>query len=54
MLRGQQKEVMTPGQNEKRYLAGALNPQTGELIWVEGERKNSFLFIRLLWELHLH
>lgn len=54
MLRGQQKEVVTPGQNEKRYLAGALNPQTGELIWVEGERKNSFLFIRLLWELHLH
>lgn len=54
MLRGQQKEVVTPGQNQKRYLAGALNPQTGELIWVEGEQKNSFLFIRLLWELHLH
>jgi transposase len=54
MLRGQQKEVVTPGQNQKRYLAGALNPQTGELIWVEGETKNSFLFIRLLWELHLY
>lgn len=54
MLRGQQKEVATPGQNQKRYLAGALNPQTGKLIWVEGEKKNSFLFIRLLWELHLH
>ena len=25
MVTGQQKEVLTPGQNEKRYLAGALN-----------------------------
>ena len=54
MLRGQQKEVVTPGQNRKRYLAGAFNPKTGELIWVEGERKDSLLFIELLWELHLH
>lgn len=54
MLRGQQKEVATPGQNVKRYLAGALDAQTGELIWVEGDKKNSFLFIRLLWELTLH
>ena len=28
MNRGQQKEVVTPGQNEKRYLAGALNAKT--------------------------
>ena len=54
MLQGQQKEVLTPGQNEKRYLAGAFNPKTGELIWVEGEKKNSLLFIQLLWELHVH
>lgn len=52
MVPGQQKEVLTPGQNEKRYLAGALNAKTGELIWVEGDSKNSLLFIRLLWELH--
>jgi transposase len=51
MVRGQQKEVMTPGQNEKRYLAGAQDPRTGELTWVEGERKTSFLFIQLLWKL---
>jgi transposase len=51
MVRGQQKEVPTPGQNEKRYLAGAQDVRTGELIWVEGERKNSPLFILLLWEL---
>jgi transposase len=51
MVRGQQKEVVTPGQNEKRYLAGALNAKTKELIWVEGEKKNSLLFILLLWKL---
>jgi transposase len=51
MGRGQQKEVLTPGQNEKRYLAGALDAHSGELIWVEGDSKNSMLFVRLLWEL---
>jgi transposase len=51
MVRGQQKEVETPGQNEKWYLAGAKDARTGELIWVEGAKKNSLLFIRLLWEL---
>jgi transposase len=45
---GQQKEVPTPGKNVKRYLAGALNPRTGRLLWVEGERKTSALFIALL------
>src|SRR5262249_31736817 len=29
MLPGTQKQVPTPGQNEKRYLAGALNARTG-------------------------
>ena len=51
MVPGQQKQVVTPGKNEKRYLAGARDVRTGELIWVEGERKTSLLFIRLLWEL---
>ena len=51
MVRGQQKDVDTPGKNEKRYLAGAQNYRTGELIWVEGESKNSLLFLQLLWEL---
>jgi transposase len=50
---GQQKEVLTPGQNEKRYLAGALNAVTGELTWVDGERKNSLLFIVLLQRLRV-
>ena len=52
MVRGQQKEVLTPGQNEKKYLAGALNARTGEMTWAESDSKNSLLFIQLLWELH--
>jgi transposase len=53
MGQGQQKEVVTPGQNQKRYLAGALDVRTQRLIWVEGEKKTSDLFIALLvklWE----
>jgi transposase len=45
---GQQKEVATPGKNEKRYLAGALEVRTGVLTWVEGARKTSYLFLDLL------
>lgn len=51
MVRGQQKEVLTPGQNVKRYVAGTLDAVTGELCWVQGERKSSDLFIALLWKL---
>ena len=51
MVYGQQKEVKTPGRNQKRYLAGALNAVTGELVWVEGTRKNSALFLALLGKL---
>ena len=51
MLRGMQKTVLTPGKNQKRYLAGALNAKTGRLTWVEGERKTSDLFIAMLWQL---
>jgi transposase len=48
---GKQNYVRTPGCNEKRYLAGALNPKTGKLTWVEGDRKNSLLFLDLLYKL---
>jgi len=51
MLRRQQKVVVTPGKNRKNYLAGALNAETGEVVWVEAEKKNSRLFIQLLWRL---
>jgi transposase len=48
MGRGQQKEVMTPGKNQKRYLAGALDARSKRVVWVEGERKTSALFLDLL------
>jgi transposase len=51
MLSGTQKTVLTPGKNEKRYLAGALNARTGQLTFVEADRKDSDLFIRQLWQL---
>src|SRR5215471_3388374 len=31
---GQQKDALTPGKNEKRYLAGALDVRTGVILWV--------------------
>lgn len=51
MLPRTQKSVTTPGKNQKRYLAGALNARTGQLSWVEGTRKTSALFLELLWRL---
>jgi transposase len=50
----QQKEVKTPGKNVKRYLAGALDVRTGELHWVEGQKKDSWLFVELLGKLYHH
>jgi transposase len=48
MVQGQQKEVLTPGKNDKRYLAGALDVRTGVVVWVEGLVKTSHLFLDLL------
>lgn len=48
MLPGQQKEVLTPGKNVKRYVAGARDAQTGKLTWVAASHKRSGLFIDLL------
>src|SRR5262249_36728337 len=50
-LPGQRRVVVTPGNNQKKYLAGALNYRTGQLTWVEGTSKASALFIKLLWRL---
>ena len=47
MIPGQQKEVVTPGQNVKRYITGTMDAATGRLVWVEGKRKKSALFIKL-------
>jgi putative transposase len=48
MPTGTQVEVMTPGQNEKHYLAGALDPTTGTLHYTLGPRKTNALFRELL------
>jgi transposase len=48
MNRGAQREVLTPGNNVKHYLAGALDSRSRRLVWVDGTRKNSALFCRLL------
>lgn len=47
-FRGQQKRVVTPGQNEASYLAGALHSNTGKVSYVGGNSKGSSLFIILL------
>jgi transposase len=48
MLPGQQKVVLTPGKNQKRYLAGARHTRTGRMHWVAAPHKRSGLFIELL------
>jgi hypothetical protein len=48
MPQGTQAEVMTPGKNEKSYLAGALHLATGKLSYGLGPRKNNGLFRELL------
>lgn len=48
MPKGQQKRIVTPGQNQKHYLAGALHSGTGRVHYVSGGSKNSDLFIKLL------
>ena len=48
MLKATQTEIMTPGQNQKRYLAGALDHLSGKITHVMAERKNRFLVIDLL------
>jgi len=48
MLKGEQVAVMTPGTNEKRYLAGALDLTTGTLTQCVWYRKQTGLLIDLL------
>jgi transposase len=47
-LPGEQRTVMTPGKNVKRYFAAAMDATTDRLVWVKGDRKDSRLFIELL------
>jgi transposase len=48
MPKGEQVEVLTPGTNEKRYLAGALDLSTGRTQHCVWYRKTSGLFLDLL------
>ena len=48
MPRGTQVEVLTPGTNEKRYLAGALDITTGTMTHCVWYRKTTGLFLDLL------
>lgn len=48
MEKGTQVEVMTPGTNEKNYLAGALDIVTGKMLHCVWFRKTSGLFMDLL------
>lgn len=51
MRRGRQAKVVTPGDNEKRYLAGSLNWRTGQLLATLGRQRNGQLFVAHLEDL---
>jgi transposase len=52
MPRGEQSEVVTPGNNEKRHLAGSLHWRTGALFLSEpGHQRNAALFVAHLEDL---
>lgn len=52
MVRGEQAEVVTPGNNEKRHLAGSLHWRTGRLLLsAPGRRRNAALFVAHLDDL---
>ena len=48
MPRGETVKIVTPGQNQKHYLAGALEPQSGRLVHCTSPRKTNALFRALL------
>jgi transposase len=51
MLPGTQRLILTPGQNVKRYIAGAMDAASDRVMWVSGEKKNSSLFMAMLKKL---
>ncbi len=53
MLPGTQRLVLTPGKNQKHYLAGAYDPRRQEFVGVDGDRKATWLFLNLLRALWL-
>jgi putative transposase len=52
MPRGQQAEVVTPGNNEKMHIAGSLHWRTGRLlVSAPGRQRNAALFVAHLYDL---
>lgn len=52
MPRGQQAEVITPGNNDKAHLAGSLHWRTGRLLLsAPGRQRNAILFVAHLDDL---
>jgi transposase len=51
MEKGQQAQVVTPGNNVKRYLCGSMSWRTGELVVSQGTRRNAELFVAHLEDL---
>jgi putative transposase len=51
MPKGQQAQVVTPGDNDKGYLAGSLHWRTGLLIPTVGPKRDAALFVRHLKDL---
>lgn len=51
MRKGEQSQVVTPGTNVKRYLAGSMSWRTGELVVTQGDKRDAALFVRHLDDL---
>ena len=51
MPKGETVKLVTPGQNHKYYLAGALEPATGRIVHCTSTRKTNGLFRALLDQL---
>lgn len=51
MERGKQAQVITPGDNVKRYLSGSMSWRTGELVVTRGTHRNAELFVAHLEDL---
>jgi transposase len=54
MLRGQQVEILTPGQEERRYGIGAVNYHTGETVMLVREHKRKADIAAMLRALVAH
>jgi putative transposase len=53
MERGKQAQIVTPGNNVKRYLSGSMNWRNGEVVVTQGTRRNAELFVRHLEDLRV-